>query len=107
MMLTVKLTNGAHDCGWMADSRHPLLVGTRHLIPHAERTRSQRTVVNRSEQVAPNPKEVLNKAVYRKKPLRVRGGRETAHLSLALSRGGDQPAKKAPAPPPSEEGARA
>ena len=63
-----------------------LVVGTRHLIPHAERTRSQRTVVNRSEQVAPNPKEVLNKAVYRKKPLRVRGGRETAHLSLALSR---------------------
>jgi len=64
---------------------------TRHLIPDAERARSQRAVVNSSTQVAPNPKQMLNKSVYPKKPLRVRGGFEPAHLALSLPRrlGGD------------------
>ena len=60
--------------------------GTRHLIPHTERTCSQRTVVNRSEQVAADTKEILHEAVYREKSLRGRGGFEPAHLALALAR---------------------
>ena len=63
-----------------------LLIGTRHLIPHAERTGSQRPVVNRSEQVTADTEEVLHEAVDREKPLRVRGGFESTHLPLALAR---------------------
>ena len=63
-----------------------LLIGTRHLIPHAERTGSQRPVVNRSEQVTADTEEVLHESVYREKPLRVRGGFESTHLPLALAR---------------------
>ena len=42
-------------------------------------------MVNRSEQVAADAKEILHESVDREKPLRVRGGSEPAHLSLALS----------------------
>ena len=42
-------------------------------------------MVNRSEQVAADAKEILHESVYREKPLCVRGGSEPAHLSLALS----------------------
>ena len=63
-----------------------ILVGTRHLIPHAERTGSQRPVVNRSEQVTADTEEVLHESVHREKPLRVRGGFESTHLPLALAR---------------------
>jgi hypothetical protein len=45
------------------------LVGTRHLIPHAKRARSERTVVNRSEQVTSNPKEILDEPVHRQESL--------------------------------------
>ena len=72
---------------WLDGEHLPfLLVGTRHLIPHAERTGSQRPVVNRSEQVTADTEEVLHESVYREKPLRVRGGFESTHLSLALAR---------------------
>ena len=72
---------------WLDGELLPSLsAGTRHLIPHAERTGSQRPVVNRSEQVTADTEEVLHESVHREKPLRVRGGFEPAHLSLALSR---------------------
>ena len=57
----------------------------RSLIPYTERASSQRTMVNNSKQMAPYPKEILNKSVYREKPLPVRGGSEPAHLSLAVA----------------------
>ena len=60
--------------------------GTRHLIPHTERTRSQRTVVHRLEEVAADAKEILHESMDREKPLRLRGGLEPAHLALALPR---------------------
>ena len=82
---TVKLTeDGATIPRWLGF--HHRSASTRHLIPDAERTRSQRTVVNSSEQVAADPKEIPHESVYRKKSLRVRGGFESAHLSLALAR---------------------
>ena len=37
--------------------------GTRHLIPDVERARSQHMMVNSSEQVPPNPKEILDESV--------------------------------------------
>ena len=72
---------------WLGGELLPsLLIGTRHLIPHAARTGSQRPVVNRSEQVTADTEEVLHESVYREKPLRVRGGCESTHLPLALAR---------------------
>ena len=44
-------------------------------------------MVSSSEQVAAKPKEILHESVHWEKPLSVRGGREPAHLSLALPRG--------------------
>jgi hypothetical protein len=35
-----------------------------------------------SQEVAADPKEILHGAVHREKPLRVRGGLETPHLTL-------------------------
>ena len=61
--------------------------GTRHLISDAERARSEQPVVNRSEQMAIDTKEILHGSVYREKSLRVGGGLESAHLSFALPRG--------------------
>ena len=59
----------------------------RRKSPHPTRgtTRSQRTVVRRSEQVTPNPKEILDESMHRQESLRVHGGLEPSHLSLALS----------------------
>ncbi len=37
-----------------------------------------------SQEVAADPKEILHGAVHREKPLRVRGGRKTPHLTLSL-----------------------
>ena len=44
-------------------------------------------MVSSPEQVAPNTKEIPYESVHREKPLRMRGGLESAHLSLALPRG--------------------
>ena len=61
--------------------------GTRHLIPDRERTHCEQPVVNRSEQMATDTKEILHGSVHREKSLRVGGGFESAHLSFALPRG--------------------
>ena len=37
-----------------------------------------------SQEVAADPKEILHGAVHREKPLRVRGGLKTPHLTLPL-----------------------
>ena len=60
--------------------------GTRHLIPDAERVRSEQPVVNSSEQVTAHTEEIEYEALDREKPLCVRGGLEPAHLPRALSR---------------------
>ena len=60
---TVKLTSRAHNCRSMTDCRH-LSVGTRHLIPDAERARSQETVVGRPKQVAADTAEVEDESVH-------------------------------------------
>jgi len=52
---TVKLTKRGRDDPGGGKSLHRS-AGTRHLIPDAERTRSEHPVVNRSEQVAPTRK---------------------------------------------------
>ena len=44
-------------------------------------------MVNGSEQMASNPKEILNESVHREKPLCVGDGREPAHLPFALPHG--------------------
>ncbi len=44
-------------------------------------------MVDGPQQVAADTKEILNESVHREKTLRVRGGFEPAHLSLALPRG--------------------
>ena len=60
---TAKLTNAARNRPSMCDIRH-WSAGTRHLIPHEKRTRSQQTVVHRPEQVPAYPKEILHEAVH-------------------------------------------
>ena len=55
--------------------------GTRHLIPDAERARSEQPVVNRMEQMATGPKEILLEAVHPQTSLRVGGGCEPVHAS--------------------------
>jgi hypothetical protein len=44
-------------------------------------------MVDGSQQVAADTKEILNESVHREKTLRVSGGFEPPHLSLALPRG--------------------
>jgi hypothetical protein len=44
-------------------------------------------MVDSPQQVAADTKEILNEAVHREKPLRVRGAFEPPHLSLAMPRG--------------------
>ena len=44
-------------------------------------------MVDGPQQVAADTKEILNESVDREKTLRVRGGFEPPHLSLALPRG--------------------
>jgi len=70
---------------WVSVDRRS--AGTRHLISDAERARSEQPVVNRSEQMSIDTKEILHGFVHREKSLRVGGGLELAHLSLALPRG--------------------
>ncbi len=43
-------------------------------------------VVRRPQQMSTDPEEIQDESVYREKPLRMHGGFEPAHLSLALSR---------------------
>ncbi len=69
----------------MTDLRH-LSVSTRHLIPDTERARSQHTVVGRPKQVAADAEEVEHESVHGEESLRVLGGLESSHLTLALSR---------------------
>ena len=60
--------------------------GTRHLLPDPERTCTQQAMVDGSQQVAAETEQIQHDAVDREQSLRVRGGFEPAHLSLALSR---------------------
>ncbi len=58
--------------------------GEGHLIPDAERARSEQPVVHSPEQMTANTEQILDGSVHREKPLRVRGRFEPAHLALAL-----------------------
>ena len=69
--------------GWLGV--HHCSAGRRYLIPDAERTRSEQPVVNRSEQVTADTKEILHGSVHRKKSLGVCSGLEAPHLTLALA----------------------
>ena len=60
---TVKLMKSAHDRLSMAGFHHGS-AGTRHLIPHTERTRSQETVVSGPKQVTCNTKEIEHKSMH-------------------------------------------
>ena len=70
---------------WLSVQQHS--AGAGHLVSDPERTGSDQPVVNRSEQMAIDTKEILHGFVYREKSLRVGGGLELAHLSFALPRG--------------------
>src|SRR2546426_12582150 len=80
---TVKLTRIVRDAPSRSGSRC-FSASTRHLVPHKKRAGSQQTVVSRPEQMTPHAKEIPNEAMHRQESLRVSGGFETPHLSLAL-----------------------
>ena len=58
---------------------------TRHLTPDAEGTGAQQAMVNGSQEVTTDTKQIQHDAVHQQKPLRVRGRGEPPHLSLALA----------------------
>ncbi len=89
-MLTVKLTSGARSCGRRADSRHPLLVGTRHRLPFDENPRPQQAVMPRPQQMSAHPEEILHHALDRREALQMDRRLEAPHLALTLSRAGPQ-----------------
>ena len=72
MMLTVKLTRRGRDDLSTARS---IIVQQAHVT--SSHTRNERVlseqVVHRSEQVAPNPKEILDESMHRQESLRVPG----------------------------------
>jgi hypothetical protein len=78
------VTSRAHDRPSMAGLHH-CSVSARHLIPHKQRASPQQTVVSSPQEVTSDPKEVEHKPVHRQESLRVFGGLESSHLSLALS----------------------
>ena len=59
--------------------------GTGRLPPGGERTGAQETMVDCTQQVSPNPKQIQHDAVHRQEALRVSDGREPAHLAFALT----------------------
>ena len=61
---TVKLAGMPISCPAMADIRRDL-AGTRHFIPETEGAGSQETVVSCTEQMAADPKQILDNAVHR------------------------------------------
>jgi hypothetical protein len=80
---TVKLTRrGRHDPSmtrfYYCSAR------TRHRIPDTERSRSEYTVVDSSEQMPADTKEVLHEAVHRQEALRVSDRLEATHLAFTL-----------------------
>jgi len=50
-----------------------------------QRASPQHTVVSSPQEVTSDPEEVEHKAVHRQESLRVFGGLESSHLSLALA----------------------
>jgi hypothetical protein len=57
-----------------------------HLSPGTEGPCSQEPMIDGPQEVAADPKEILHGAVHREKPLRVRGGLKTPHLTLPAGR---------------------
>ena len=64
----------------------PTTLGARHLRPDTERTLPKHPVVGGSQQMPPDLEQVLDDAVHRQEPLRLRRGFEPAHLPLPLPR---------------------
>ena len=58
---------------------------TGHLSPDTEGPCPQEPMMDGSEEMAADPKEILNGSMYREKPLRLGSGLEPAHLALALT----------------------
>ena len=58
---------------------------TRHLPPDPESTRTQQAMVDGSQQVTTDTKEIQHDAVHRQEPLRVCSRGKPPHLSLALA----------------------
>ena len=58
--------------------------GTRHLTPDTEGLGPQEPMMDGPQEVAADTKEILNRSVYREKPLHVGSGFEPAHLALPL-----------------------
>ena len=55
-----------------------------HLSPDTKGLCSQEPMMDGPQEVAADTKEILDGAVHREKPLRVRGGLETPHLAFPL-----------------------
>ena len=60
---------------------------TRRLPPDSEGTGAQQAMVNSSQEVTTDTKQIQHDTMHRQESLRVRGRLEPAHLSLALPRG--------------------
>ncbi len=58
---------------------------TRHLTPDPEGPGAQQAMVDGSQQVTTDTKEIQHDAVHRQEPLRVCSRGEPPHLSLALA----------------------
>ncbi len=72
--------------GGTANSRHPLLKGTRNRLPFDEGPRSQYTIMGRPQQMSGHPEEILHHAVDRREALQMDGRLEAPYLTLTLSR---------------------
>jgi hypothetical protein len=57
---------------------------TGHLSPDTEGLGSQEPMMDGPQEVAADPKQILNGSVHREKPLRLASGFEPAHLSFSL-----------------------
>ncbi len=66
--------------------RGRLQSGARDLLPGTERLGAKRSIVDGTQQMAPDPKQIAHDAVDRKESLRLSGGFEAPHLALPLAR---------------------
>ena len=60
--------------------------GERDLLPGTERLGAKHSIVDGTQQMAPDPKQIAHDAVDRKESLRLGGGFEPPHLALPLAR---------------------
>ncbi len=60
--------------------------GARDLLPGSERLGAKHSIVDGTQQMAPDPKQIAHHTVDRKESLRLGGGFEPSHLPLPLAR---------------------